>query len=205
MRMPHRRLPQPAIVHRLSPRLLVFNLPNQLVLCFAKGVGYVRAISNRHQRRKAGQTRAQCDALLLAAAVLQGDIHDNLMGIPPSQVGPERRQFLHHVAALLLFETRTQTKHISPDMPSLALRIAHCGLISGVPVADGRIGGDIAVALIAPDRHPSAVVLVSRGGSALAARRGHTVRNCRDESASWNDRTRFTGLTQNIDNDSKPA
>jgi hypothetical protein len=124
--MPDRGVPEPAVVHGLSLRFLVFNLPDQLVLCFAKGVGYIRVISNRYQRGTAGQARTQCDALLLAAAVLQGDIHDHVMGIPPSQVRPERRQFLHYVVALLVFETRPQMKDISPeDMSLFVLRFSH--------------------------------------------------------------------------------
>jgi hypothetical protein len=47
--MPDRGAPKAAVVHGFSRRLLVFNLPNQLVLCFVEGAGQVRVISNRYQ------------------------------------------------------------------------------------------------------------------------------------------------------------
>jgi hypothetical protein len=46
--MPDRSAPEAAVVHGFSRRLQVFNLPDQLVLWFAKGAGQVRAISNRY-------------------------------------------------------------------------------------------------------------------------------------------------------------
>jgi hypothetical protein len=46
--MPERGAPEAAVVHGFSLRLLVFNLPDQLVLCFAEGAGQVRVISNRY-------------------------------------------------------------------------------------------------------------------------------------------------------------
>jgi hypothetical protein len=46
--MPERGAPEAAVVHGFPLRLLVFNLPDQLVLRFAEGVGHVRVISNRH-------------------------------------------------------------------------------------------------------------------------------------------------------------
>jgi hypothetical protein len=69
------------------------------------------------------------------------------MGIPPSQVRPERRQRLHYVRVLLLFETRTNMKDVpAEDISLLVLGFTHRGLISGVLVVDGRLGGDVAAA-----------------------------------------------------------
>ena len=48
VRMPDRSAPKAAIVHGFSLRLLVFNLPDQLVLRFAEGAGQVRVIRNRY-------------------------------------------------------------------------------------------------------------------------------------------------------------
>jgi hypothetical protein len=68
--MPDRGAPEAAVVHRFSLRFLMFNPPDQLVFCFAQRAGEVRVISDRYERRKTGQTRSQCDALPLAAAIL---------------------------------------------------------------------------------------------------------------------------------------
>ena len=84
--MPDRCASEVAVVHGFSLRLLVFNPPDQLVLCFSQGTIQVRVLSNRYQRRKAGQARAQGDALLLAVAILQGDVDNHILGIPPSEV-----------------------------------------------------------------------------------------------------------------------
>jgi hypothetical protein len=43
-----------------------------------------------------------------------GDIHNHILGIPRSQVRPERRQRLHHVPAFFLFETGTHMKDVPP-------------------------------------------------------------------------------------------
>ncbi len=117
--MPERCAPEAAAFLWFSLRLLVFDLPDQLVLCFADGTSKVQIIRNRYQGRKAGQARAQCDPLRLAVAVLYGHIHNHIMGIPPSQVGPEGRQRLHYVPALPLFESRTQMKDVPPEDISL--------------------------------------------------------------------------------------
>src|ERR1700739_1101014 len=76
------RRTQPVVVHGLAPRLLVFDLPNQLTLRITQRAGDVRVFGDRYQRRKAGQARAQYDALLLAPAVLQGDDHVHITRIP---------------------------------------------------------------------------------------------------------------------------
>lgn len=55
---------------------------------------------------RAGATERH--ALLLTAAILYRDFDVHLIGIPPFQVRPERRQRLQNVRALLLFRTRTQ-------------------------------------------------------------------------------------------------
>ncbi|MGZ4584322.1 MAG: hypothetical protein ACXVYI_08180 [Mycobacterium sp.] len=134
----------------------MFDLPDHLVFCIAEGTGNVQIIRNRYQGRKAGQARAQCDALLLAVAVLQGHLHNHI-GIPPSQVGPEGRQRLHYVPALLLFEPGAQMKDVPPEDISLfVLGAIHCGLISGALVVDGRTGDDVAAA--AESRRLSRVV-----------------------------------------------
>jgi hypothetical protein len=48
VRMPGRGTPEAAVVHGFPLRLLVFNLPDQAVLCFAEGAGQVPVISNRY-------------------------------------------------------------------------------------------------------------------------------------------------------------
>ena len=118
--MADRRAAAPAAAHGVARRLLVFKLPDQLTLCVADSAGDVRVLSDRYQRRTAGQARAQSDALLLAAAVLQRDFHVNVPRIPSSQqVRTERRQRLQYVRALLFFETRTDVKHVLAESISL--------------------------------------------------------------------------------------
>jgi len=87
VRMPNRGAPEPAILHGFARRLLVFELPDQLSLCIAQSASEVRVVGDRHEWRTAGQRRPQCDALLLAAAILQGDVDIDLTGIPPPQMG----------------------------------------------------------------------------------------------------------------------
>src|SRR6185369_13727196 len=70
---PNRRTPEPAVVHRFARRLLVFELTNQLALGVIEATGDVRVLGNGYQLRKARQRGTQRDALLPAAAVLQGD------------------------------------------------------------------------------------------------------------------------------------
>jgi hypothetical protein len=110
--MPNRRTPEPTIVCGLARRLLVFELPDQLALCFMERVSDVRAIGNRYQRRTTGQTRAQRDALFFAAAVLQGDLYVHIVRIPPSQMRHERRQCFQHMPALLRHEPRSYTYYL---------------------------------------------------------------------------------------------
>lgn len=86
--MPDRGAPEPAVVHGFARRLLVFELPDQLTLCIAESASEVRVVGDRHELRTAGQRRPQCDPLLLAAAVLQGDFDIHLTRIPPPQMGP---------------------------------------------------------------------------------------------------------------------
>lgn len=88
--MPDRRTPEPAVFHGFARGLLVFELPDQLTFCFTQGAGDVWVLSDRDQWRMAGQDSAQCDALLLAAAVLQGDFQVHITRVPLSQVWPER-------------------------------------------------------------------------------------------------------------------
>src|ERR1700752_5468902 len=104
-RAPNRRAPEPAVIHRFVRRLLVFKWPNQLALSLSEGAGDVRALSNSYQLRKAGQHSTQCDALLLAAAVLQGHFNVHITRIPPAQMGRERGQSLPHVRAFLCCES----------------------------------------------------------------------------------------------------
>ncbi len=42
-----RRSAVPMIAHRIALRLLMFELPDQLTLCFVKSVGDVRILSDR--------------------------------------------------------------------------------------------------------------------------------------------------------------
>src|SRR5689334_24312664 len=83
-RMADRRAPEPAVVHRIVLRLLVFELPDQLALCIAESTGDVRVVRDRYQRWMAGEGCAQRDALLLAAAVLQADVYVHIIRIPPA-------------------------------------------------------------------------------------------------------------------------
>src|SRR6185295_12800379 len=107
VRMPNRRAPEPAILHGFPRRLLVFELPDQLTLCIVETASEVRVVGDRHELRTAGQGRPQCDPLLLAAAVLQGDVDIHLTGIPPPQMGRSRRQRLQHVRTLLRYKARS--------------------------------------------------------------------------------------------------
>ena len=75
--------------------------------------------SDRYQRRKTGQARAQYDALFLAAAVLQADIDIHVTRIPPPQMRPERRQRLQHVRTLLHYETRAHADRLLTKDASL--------------------------------------------------------------------------------------
>jgi hypothetical protein len=83
-RSPNGGTPEPAVIHRFARRLLVFKLPNQLALSPSEGAGDVRVLSNSYQLREAGQRSTQCDALLLAAAVLQGHFDVHVTGLPPA-------------------------------------------------------------------------------------------------------------------------
>ena len=69
--MADRRTVAMATAHRVMRRLLVFKLPNELALCVAESVGDVRVLGDGDHRRTAGQARAQSNALLLAAAIVQ--------------------------------------------------------------------------------------------------------------------------------------
>jgi hypothetical protein len=72
-----------------------------------------------YQRRMAGQDRAQGDALLLAAAVLQRDIEVHIARVPPSQVRSERRQRLDHVLTFLRHEAGAYVDRILTKSTSL--------------------------------------------------------------------------------------
>jgi hypothetical protein len=79
--MPDRRA-EPAVVHRFSRRLLVFDLSNQLAFRITQRVRDVRVLGDCYERRKAGQNRAQYNSLLLAAAVMEGDVYRYVTRIP---------------------------------------------------------------------------------------------------------------------------
>src|SRR5258705_3821406 len=118
-RVANRGTPEPAVVHGFARRLLVFELPDQLTLCFSKSPGYIRVLSDRYQRRKARQPPAPGDALFVAAAVLQGDIDIHVTRIPPPQMRPERRQRIQYEPPLLRDETRTHADHVLAKDDSL--------------------------------------------------------------------------------------
>ena len=80
---------EPAVVHKYAHRLLVFDLPDQLALRITQRAGDIRVLGDRYERRKARQACTQYDTLLLAAAVLQRDVHLHISRMPPSQVRPE--------------------------------------------------------------------------------------------------------------------
>lgn len=86
VRIPNRRVPEPAIPHGFARRLLVFELPDQRALCIADRASEVRVFGDRHQLGTARQAGPQCDPLLFAAAVLQGDFDIHLTRIPPPQM-----------------------------------------------------------------------------------------------------------------------
>ena len=71
-----------AIVHGFARRLLVFELPDQLMLGFVKGASDVAVVGDGHERRETRQGRSQRDALLLAAAVLQRDFEADVQRAP---------------------------------------------------------------------------------------------------------------------------
>src|ERR1700722_19418973 len=97
------------------------------------------------------------------------------MGIPPSQVRPERRQFLHHVAALVLLETRTYMKHVPlEDILLFVHGVIHRGLISGVLVVHGRVGSEVAAAGDRAGCAPESDCAFHRGRSPLANRRAQS-------------------------------
>lgn len=109
--MTNRRAPEPAVVSRLTRGLLVFELPDQLAPGFVERAREVWAICDRDQRRSAGQSRPQRDALFCATTVLQGDVDLDIVRIPPAQVRSQRRQCLHHVPAFLRREPCPYTYH----------------------------------------------------------------------------------------------
>jgi hypothetical protein len=88
------------------------------------------------KRRKAGQAHAQCDALCVAAPVLQGDIDISIKRIPPPQMRLEGSQCLQCERALPRYETRTHVDHSRTKSFSLfVVRTVHRGLVSGAMIA----------------------------------------------------------------------
>src|SRR6185503_8493520 len=81
----------------------------------------VRALSYSYQLRKAGQHSTKCDALLLAAAVLQGHFNVHITRIPPAQMGRERGQRLPHVRAFLCCESDSDVDHVLAKGDSLSV------------------------------------------------------------------------------------
>ncbi|PXX09309.1 hypothetical protein C8E89_106236 [Mycolicibacterium moriokaense] len=139
-RVPNRGTPEPAIVHGFARRFLVFKLSDQLALRISKSTGYIRVLSDRYQLRKAGQSRAQRDPLLITTAVLQGDIDIHIVRIPPPQMRLERRQRIQHERTLLRYETRAHADNVLTKGDSLfVVRLAHRGLVSSALL--GRIHG----------------------------------------------------------------
>src|ERR1700704_5582275 len=61
------------IVHGFARRLLMFELPDQLMLGSVQRARDVAVVGDGHQRRETRQGRPQRDALLPAAAVLPRD------------------------------------------------------------------------------------------------------------------------------------
>ena len=130
--MADRRAPEPAAVHRIVRRLLVFELPDQLALCIADCTGDVRVVRDRYQHLTAGKGCAQRDALLLAATVLQGDFYVHIIRIPPAKMRLERGQRLYDVQTLLGYETHAYVDHVlAENILFRVVRFPHWGLISG--------------------------------------------------------------------------
>src|ERR1700677_4427634 len=89
-RVADRVVPELAIVHRFACRLLVLDLPDQLMFGFVKGTRDVAVVGDGHERRVTWQGRSQRDALLLAAAVLQRDFEADVKRVPAGQMRLER-------------------------------------------------------------------------------------------------------------------
>jgi len=135
-RVPNSGTAEPAIGHGFARRLLAFKLPDQLALRFTQSTVHIRVLSDRYQRRQAGQPHAQCDALFVAAAVLQRDIDIHFTRIPPPQMRPERRQRIQYERVLLRYETGTHADHIlTKDDWLFVVRLTHRGLVSGAMMA----------------------------------------------------------------------
>src|SRR5215212_5433197 len=123
--MPDGGLPKSAVIHGFFHRLPMMELADQLTLGFGERVVDVRVLSHRCQRLMARQSGAQCDPLLLAVAVLQGDIDNNITGVPPSQVRPKSRQHLDDMRPFSRHKAAADMNRILPK--GFSLSVISCG------------------------------------------------------------------------------